>query len=280
MKKHILNVVLMLITVPVFSQFLFKEGESSGMKFKNIEISFFKTTSIVFPYPIKSVDKGSSEVLVQKAKGVDNILLVKAGMENFKQTNLTVVTADGRMYGYILNYDELCPVLSLAADKSESTGREILFSIENENQKVIEQYSHLVLNKQKRNCNIKRSKNAISFEINGIFVHQDILFFRMVISNNSKIGYDIDQLRFFIKDQKKVLRTASQEIEIQPLSVATPLTNIADQSHIAVVLALPKFTIPEKKYLVIQLFEKDGGRHLELIVKNRKLVNLDVLRTL
>jgi len=34
----------------------------------------------------------------------------------------------------------------------------------------------------------------------------------------------------------------------------------------------PKFTIPDKKYLFIQIMEKNGGRHLQLRVHNRTIV--------
>ncbi len=36
-----------------------------------ISISETKTTNVIFPYSIISVDRGSSEILVQKAKGVE-----------------------------------------------------------------------------------------------------------------------------------------------------------------------------------------------------------------
>lgn len=90
----------------------------------------------------------------------------------------------------------------------------------------------------------------------------------MKIENYSKIGYDIEQVRFFVKDQKRSERTASQELEIKPLYVANNTTTVSDYSEHVIVYALPKFTIPDKKYLSVQLMEKGGGRHLRLQVKN------------
>lgn len=43
-------------------------------------------------------------MLAQKAKGVENILLIKAGRENFLETNLSVITADGKLYSFVLGY--------------------------------------------------------------------------------------------------------------------------------------------------------------------------------
>ncbi|HEY4629069.1 MAG TPA: DUF4138 domain-containing protein, partial [Flavobacterium sp.] len=92
-----------------------------------------------------------------------------------------------------------------------------------------------------------------------------------------KIKYDIDQFRFFIRDSKKVKRTASQEIEITPLHILNNYETIDEESENTFVFAVPKFTIPEKKYLAIQLMEKNGGRHLTIQVKNKKLIQVTVL---
>jgi hypothetical protein len=39
-----------------------------------------------------------------------------------------------------------------------------------------------------------------------------------------------------------------------------------------IVVALPKFTIPDKKFFGIQLMEKDGGRHLHFKLYNRQII--------
>lgn len=256
------------------------QSDGGGAIYKNLQIGFSKTTSIVFPYPIISIDKGSQGVLIQKAKGVENILLVKAGLRNFTQTNLTVVTSDGKLYGFILNYDELCPDLNLVVDNSTVLNKEVVFSMENQNQKKIEQYAHLAFSKNKKIVGLSSARFDIKLQITGLFIHQDVIYLRLVIGNKSKINYDIDQLRFFIRDQKKSMRTASQEIEILPLLSTSDVSKIPDESEVLQVLALSKFTIPEKKYLTIQLIEKSGGRQIELNIKNNDLIDLEVLGTL
>lgn len=39
-----------------------------------------------------------------------------------------------------------------------------------------------------------------------------------------------------------------------------------------IIYAIPKFTIPDAKLFVIELIEKDGGRHLSLSVRNRAII--------
>jgi conjugative transposon TraN protein len=271
---------LFLLSFSGFTQFKNKDEKHSTIESSDIQIGYSKTTSIVFPYAIKSVDRGSQEVLIQKAKGVDNILLIKAAQPNFAQTNLTVVTADGKLYSYILNYDESCPVLNIVEDNSKGSNQEILFSSENENQKQIQEYASLALSKKKKLSGLNEDRFYIRLGVNGIFIHGDVIYFRAILNNASRINYDIDQLRFFIRDQKKSKRTASQEIEILPLFATTNVKTIPDESEVIVVFALPKFTIPEKKYFAIQLIEKNGGRDIELDVKNRELDQVEILTSL
>lgn len=272
--KSWLIIGLLIISITGFSQ------ESSSIKANNVQLSYTKTTSIVFPYAVKSVDRGSQDILVQKAKGVENILLLKAGKQNFAQTNLTVVTADGKLYGFILNFDDLCPTLTLTAEYNPNSDKEVLFSTENQNQKEVQQYSQLVLSKKKKMSGLSTSRFSVQLRVNGIFIHQDVMYFRVLLGNNSRINYDVDQLRFFIRDQKKSKRTASQELEILPLFSTSDISKISDHSELSLVFAIPKFTIPEKKLFTLELIEKNGGRHLELNIKNSDLTNLEILSSL
>lgn len=270
MKKnnHLFLLSLLLVSVFVYPQLNDREIVIDEDQYKNIQIGYTKTTSIVFPYAIKSIDKGSSDVLVQKANGVENILLVKAAKQYFFQTNLTIITSDARLYVFVLNYDEDCPDLSIKAENAVAASKDILFSLENENQKKIEQLASLALSKKKKTSGIRKSKFQIKMEVNGIFIHQDVLYLRIVFENKSKINYDIDQFRFFIRDQRKSKRTASQEIEILPLYTTSSSTVIPFKSEVIKVYALEKFTIPENKYLTLQMIEKSGGRHLEVNVSS------------
>jgi conjugative transposon TraN protein len=271
MMLHILFMTIGLLAQQTGKNRLYKTESDSLM------IAYSKTTNIVFPFAIKSVDKGSPDILVQKAKGLENILQVKAAQKGFFQTNLTVVTADGKLYSFVLDYDEEFPQLNLTLNKTKQNAQEIYFSDEIENDQDVQEYSKLAFYDKKKLRGEKESKYDIDFGLNGIFIRDEVMYYRIKVTNNSRINYDIDQLRFFIRDTKKVKRTASQEIEITPIYVLNNVIKIEGEAENAFVFALPKFTIPEKKYLAIQLMEKNGGRHVELHVKNKKLVQVTVL---
>jgi len=273
--------VLVMVYVLLFTISLFAQQTSrnslSEIEPDSLAIGYSKTTNIIFPYAIKSVDRGSQDILVQKANGLENILQIKAAQQGFIQTNLTVVTAEGKLYSYILNYDEQSPQLNISMNKTEPEAQEIYFNSESRNEKEVEEYSKLAFYDKKELRAEKENKYGMKLQLNGIFIQNDVMYCRILVVNNSKINYDVEQLRFFIRDDKKVKRTASQEIEIAPIFVFNDVATIEEESENTFVFAVSKFTIPEKKYLAIQLMEKDGGRHLELHVKNKKLLQVTVL---
>lgn len=233
-----------------------------------VEITKDKTTNIIFPLAIISVDRGIKDVLAQKAKGVENILQVKAANDSIKETNLTVVTSDGKLNSFILTYSRQPAILNFSLGKNPREGM-IFLSPENTNEAEIEAYSRLSAASRKKIGGISEKDSGISFRLNGIYIHGNVMYFRIKIENSSNISYDIDQFRFYIRDEKRAKRTASQEIEVSPVYVHDRVEKITTEN--TMVVALPKFTVPDQKYLAIQLMEKNGGRHLELKINNKDL---------
>jgi len=242
----------------------------------HVAVAFSKTTNIIFPYSIVSVDIGSQDVLAQKAKGVENILQIKAAKESFPQTNISIITADGTLTSFILDYAEQPSVLSLSLIPEEKKNSSCILS-ETFNEAEVQKYAKLASVSKEKISRIKDKRFGICMKLNGLFIHDNIMYLRMSIANKTNINYNIDQLRFYIRDQKKTKRTATQEIEINPLYVKDDTAVIVGQTERVFVYAVPKFTIPDKKYLVIELMEKNGGRHLKIKVRNKTIVQAKLL---
>ena len=242
-----------------------------------LTITCSKTTNIIFPYAIISVDRGSKDVLAQKAKGVQNILQVKAAKQSFPQTNLTVITADGKLTSLLVDYAEHPLVLNLSFTTDQMKSSVPILS-ETVNQAEVQECTKLALVSKEKVNGVKDKRFGIRMKLNGLFIHDNILYLRMSIANKTNINYDIDQLRFYIRDQKKANRTATQELEINPLYVQGDTSVIAGQTEKVFVYAVSKFTIPDKKYFAIELMEKNGGRHLKMRVHNKTIVKAKLLQ--
>ncbi|SFB79507.1 Bacteroides conjugative transposon TraN protein [Flagellimonas taeanensis] len=240
-----------------------------------VAISTNKTTNLIFPYAIKSVDRGSRDALVQKARGVENILQVKAATTDMVETNLTVITADGKLYSFLLHYDPDPSTLNYSFGNREVS--EVAFSPGNINESILKKYAKVAAGKKKKFHGVKERKYGIKLKLTGLYVKGDIMYYRLHIENTSNIRYNIDQLRFFIRDRNRAKRTTYQEEEITPLYNYKDTKVIEGRSEGDMVIALPKRVIPNQKHMVVQLMEDHGGRHVQMKVKNHKLMKATVL---
>ena len=109
-------------------------------------------------------------------------------------------------------------------------------------------------------------------ESKGIYIKQDIMYYQLAFENKSPINYNIDLIRFYIRDKKMGKRTATQENELTSLYIAGNTKQVKAYNNCMVVVALEKFTIPDTKYLAVQIMEKNGGRHLLMKVNNNKII--------
>lgn len=237
-----------------------------------LDISNQKTSNLIFPYAIKSVDRGTKDVLVQKAKGVENVLQLKAATDTLKETNLTVVCADGTLYSFLINY-LLNPLqLNLTLGKVMEKLPHAMFAPDGNNEGKTFDLAEQLLYKKPVVKRLKAHYDDVFLTCTGIYVKDDIFYLQFNLENNSSINYSIDQLRFFVRDQKRATRTASQELQIQPTYTAGKSSAIDAKSEQTIVVTMPKFTIPDQKVLIIQLMEKDGGRNMDLRVRDRQLM--------
>ena len=236
-----------------------------------LAITFHKTTNLVFPYAIKSVDRGSRDVLAQKAKGFENVLQIKAGIKNFEETNLTVITADGKLYSYILDYTDNPSQLNIRFAKTPGEPA-VSFPEGKTNQAELENTAANVASQKRTLHGIADKKYGMKLQLQGIYIKNDVFYFQFSLRNQSTIDYGIDQFRFYTGDQQKIKRTASQELEIRPLYSYGDTSSVSARSKKVLVFALAKFTIPDQKYFRVQVMEKNGGRHLEVKLYNKQLI--------
>jgi conjugative transposon TraN protein len=243
-----------------------------------LAITFSKTTNLVFPYAIQSVDRGSKDVLVQKAKDVDNILQVKAASRDFKQTNLTIITTDGKLYSYLVDYSDNPAVLNITYAVNKKGLKDAILSTAPLNEAQLHADATAIAAEEKATLQgIKDKSFGMLLRLEAWFIRDEVMYCRLRLTNSSSISYRIDQHRFFITDQKKPKRTATQELELTPICAQGDTSVVPGKAEQVLVFALPKFTIPDKRYLAIQVMEASGGRHLTLRVHNKTILKAKAL---
>ncbi|KAA0993419.1 conjugative transposon protein TraN [Dyadobacter aurulentus] len=235
-----------------------------------LEVTTSKTTHLIFPFGIKTVDRGSRDILAQKATGVENILQVKAARPDFDTTNLTVITADGKLFSFLVGYAD--QPLSLNIQINSAAVEIATFGNGDLNDGKVAQSALLAKSNPAHNVSIKERSSQSELLLSSIFVDDDLLLYSIELANNSALKYEIENLRFFVRDKKYRKRTAIQETEIKPLHILGDTNAVSPQTSHTFVFVLPKMTFPDKKYLAAQVQEKNGGRHMTLKVRNRHLL--------
>ena len=75
-------------------------------------------------------------------------------------------------------------------------------------------------------------------------------------------------------------RTAIQETVIFPIRAFNYATRIVGKSSERTVFVMDKFTIPDDKEFIVELNEKNGGRHQRFVVQNSDIVSARLINEL
>lgn len=135
-------------------------------------------------------------------------------------------------------------------------------------------------NNKKEIKNIESKRFGIQFLLKGIYIQNDMLYFHTEVKNSTNVSFDVDFIRWKIVDKKVAKRTAIQETVLQPVRAFHFVTNIQGKSTERIVFSMNKFTIPDDKKLVVELFEKSGGRHQSLVIGNYDIIRANGINVL
>lgn len=257
-----------------------------------LEITFSKTVHIIFPDAVRYVDLGSSDLIAGKADGVENVLRVKAAARDFStETNMAVITDDGSYYTFNIKYSDEPQKLNIemkdfihdgeAVNRPNNAQEIYLTELGKESPLLVKLIMNSIYKNDRREIKHIGSKRfGIQFILKGIYSHNGLLYFHTQVKNSSNVPFSVDFVTFKIVDKKVAKRTAIQETVITPLRAHNFAMQIDGRRDQRTVFTLPKFTIPDDKKLIIELNEKEGGRHQSFVVENNDLVRARVINEL
>ena len=258
------------------SKAVYREGDAMP-ETAILPVSDEKLMHIIYPDKIVYVDYGDTTVQVIKAENVDNILAIKAKAPFKADTNLSAITEGGAFYTFGLHYAPKCEHLSFVVDNGKKNKQVAILDDKERNTQQKNRLEKEIDTRPVALTNINRQIAGMSFSVGNIFIDNDILLFRFNLFNRSQIGYTIDFIRFYIQDAKKRKKTAVQQTEQLPLFSFKQPDEVPALSSRDFTVALPKFTIPDKKVLIIEIQEKNGGRNFYQILKNKQLINAEIV---
>lgn len=249
-----------------------------------VEVAFNKTLHILFPSEVVYVDLGSLDLIADKADGAQNVVRIKAAKQDFtEETNFSVITADGCFYSFTAVYSENPSQLNIEMEDwlhkdpySDFANRQMyirLDELSGETPLTVNRIMYTILRRNVRDIKSVGSKRfGIEVLLRGVYVHGDLFYLHVSMRNRSKVAFDIDYIRFKICDRKTARCTAVQETFVNPVRVFDEIMRVDAEAMIRNVFVFRKFTIPEDKVLVMEVYERNGGRHQRLEIENSRLV--------
>ena len=257
-----------------------------------LEVTYDKTTHIIFPSAVRYVDLGSPNLVAGKADGAENVIRVKAVVKNFRdETNMSVITESGSFYTFNVKYADEPLLLNIEMKDFIHDGNKVnrpnnaldiyLKELGSESPKLVQLINRSIHKENKRHIKHIGSKAfGIQYLLRGIYTHNGLLYFHTQVRNQSNVPFEVDFVTFKIVDKKVMKRTAIQEQIVFPLRAHNYATVVAGNKDERTVFTFDKFTIPADKVLVVELNEKSGGRHQSFTVESEDIVRAKVINEL
>lgn len=245
-----------------------------------LDVTYDKTSHLIFPASIRYVDLGSDYLIAGKADEAENVLRIKAAVRDFEdETNFSVITNDGRFYSFnayyssypeILSYD----LLTMQKQLEKDNVNDVLFEELGETTpSLIDLLLQTIHSNNKRIVkHLGAKSHGISFTVKGIYIHNGKYYFHTEVKNRTNIPFEIDYINFKIVDKKVAKRTVVQQQLIIPLRTYKPMIEIPGNSTEQNVFLLDRFTTSTDKVLLIEIFEKNGNRNQTIQIENTDLI--------
>lgn len=285
---YLLRLLLMVSPITAIAQGRQSETLTLGnIPAYRIEVTYDKTSHIIFPSGIRYVDLGSDYIVAGKAADADNVLRVKAAVKGFaEETNFSVITENGQFYGFDVCYSSLPVEMSYnLATAGRAVSRKVSADVQFEDLGAPASLTGLLMetlykNNKKEIRNIKSDSYGMTFRLKGIYVHQARYYFHIELENDTYVPFVPDFITFTIADRKVAKRTVMQQKALEPLRTYRPLLPVHGQTTERNIYLLDVFTLSEGQVLLIEAYEKNGGRSQVLKVKNSDLVRAKPLEKL
>lgn len=261
----------------------FKEHHIRGSY--SVSVAFYKTTHIVFDAPIKYFDAGSNRIICDRVEGVDNVLKLKAAQIGIFETNVTVITHDGKYYSFLVSYNESPNKLNITMAAGLNDTFEQKFSDKPEKMVFSDTYytetemihfskKMIELSKTRRTIqHIADKVGKIQFKLIQLATKEGKIIVCISMKNSSPLDYGLEYMKFYVRDKTKRKKEVSQEIELKPDFVYVEQEGAPDGRKLGdagasfnFVFMMPKFSIGKDKNFEIDIVEKNGSRNMNLKV--------------
>lgn len=247
-------------------------------------------TALLFPSEIRQGIAGAPNfIFTHNREEGQHLGLLKA--TKGADSNLLVITTDGKVYSYILKYSNDLKQLNRFVQLSESIGDEkegqkkeigvlnwtpTLFTLPNSKKpdslpitKVTHSSAFLekscasLVKQPERKRTFKR-KNGLLLAIKNMVYYEELVFLQLELKNDSGIDFEIDYLNLSLVTGNDKRKASNQSIPLTPIYRYETPKKVRNSQTSRFVYVFPKFTLGDNEKLELELRELRGNRKLVL----------------
>ncbi|AYZ12717.1 conjugative transposon protein TraN [Chryseobacterium arthrosphaerae] len=291
-KSHyILIMLLLLLASKIFGQdsvTTYISLEQAKLEPFKMQVTYSKTSHVIFPSPIRYVDLGSELLVANKAEPIGNVLRIKSAVRDFEEeTNFSVITEDGKFYSFDVSYSSYPEILSYDIVKLQrgierQYATDVLFEDLKGSSTTLTEFimENLYKKSNRTTKHIVSKRYGIEFSVRALHINESKFYFTLQIENQSNVAYSIEWVNFKIVDKKNLKRTVVQDKVLEKVRTYFPQMTAADHSNIKGVYLLDQFTLLKDQVLEIEILEKNGGRHQKVQLENSDLIRARLIKSL
>jgi hypothetical protein len=193
------------------------------------------------------------------------------------ESNLLVLTSDGKIFSYILKYNKELKTLNRFIREQESIGTEKPIAknigkipiIEGDYENRVtffEKFSHYLLNRNFKTLTSK-NENGIILKLKEIVYQHTETYLVMEIQNKSAIDFEVNYLDVSISNSNKKRKSSYQGLTQTPVFTYNFPSIIKSSETKHFIYVMPKFVLGKNEKLQLNLRELKGHRQVTIISK-------------
>ena len=249
-----------------------------GIGSVSIPVSGMKMTNLVFPAEVSSAVKVSKDVQMQRPKGVQNVIELKALRRDFPPTNLSVYGRDGHPYSFVLHFVDDTSVLNFQVVRGDaitqgsgsSEGPAIIFAGLPVDGVTLDS-DGVALSERRPFLHKSVSVSGVRLRLRGIYLRDSLLWLCLGLKNRVQISFIPSYMRVYVEDKKEIKRMASQQAAVVPV-YTSPLETVPGHGTGWLAVGIRPLVLPRGKKLKVEMADSGGGRVLILALKGKELL--------
>ncbi len=242
-----------------------------------------KVTQLIFPADIVKFRTGyTSDDAVSQSDG--RVLYIQP-IDVLPESNLNVITSDGRYYAFDVFYDDAATTVNYIIEPSMAFFQETASAVDIAPEPAVVSVPDTATETPSRIWQQVRSMpdyirvnnvarlQKLVFVLGGVYADAEHVYFRFSLENSSNVPFDVDYIAFSIGAKKSKKTSTQERVQLYPVDADKQIHRVDAKSRCEVIYRFEKFTIGKDKVLLAEVLEAGGDRNIVLPVQEHFIID-------